>query len=186
MVNQLLDIICIETFLSQRSIWFFQFIIVRNTATGKSVQPTIVKKLKAIDVPVFKEFNDLQNSIYLLQHKHMIFGNLNDLVLWNKLTNNPGSFVGSFLLWLINFKLSRLNYSDFILDNRVLILNDWKFKSYLVVNILGKGVNNQNLVVFITFLQANVKVCIVFELLQWWIFKGCEFIIVKAYDSELV
>jgi hypothetical protein len=98
LVNQLLDIICIETFLSQRSIWFFQFIIVRNTATGKSVQPTIVKKLKAIDVPVFKEFNDLQNSIYLLQHKHMIFGNLNDLVLRNKLTNNPGGFVGSFLL----------------------------------------------------------------------------------------
>lgn len=59
-------------------------------------------------------------------------------------------------------------------------MHDLKLESDLVVSIFGIGVNNQNLVLMITFLEADFKFCVVLETLQEGIFKGCEFIVEKG------
>ena len=88
--------------------------------------------------------------------------------------------MGSFLRWVINFKLFRWSNLNFILDNQVFIMHDLKLESDLVVSIFGIGVNNQNLVFLIAFLEADFKGGVVLEALQGGIFKGCNFIIIKG------
>ena len=65
-------------------------------------------------------------------------------------------------------------------------MHDLKLESDLVVSIFRIGVNNQNLVFLIAFLEADFKGCVVLEALQGGIFKGCNFIIIKGEDAELV